>query len=112
VVPSRHEPLSNVIIEAWSQTVAVVATASEGPSWLLADGRGGLIVPVDDGKAFAAAVNRLRLEPDLKRRVAAEGYAKWQHSFSREMVVNAYIRFFEEAASERTGPSASRLAVS
>jgi glycosyltransferase involved in cell wall biosynthesis len=106
VVPSRHEPLSNVIIEAWSQTVPVVATASEGPSWLLADGRGGLLVPVDDGKAFADAVNQLRLDPELRKRVAAQGHAKWQQSFSREMVVDAYIRFFQEAASERNGPTA------
>ena len=97
VVPSRHEPLSNVIVEAWSQKVAVVATASEGPSWLLAEGRGGLLVPVDDVGALARAVNRVRLELDLKNRLITEGHTKWRESFSRDVIVDTYIRFFEEA---------------
>ena len=101
VVPSRHEPLSNVILEAWSQQVAVVAAASEGPGWLLADGRGGLLVPVDDVGALGQALDRLRLEPDLRHRIAAEGHAKWRESFSRDVVVETYLRFFEEAMAAR-----------
>ncbi|PCJ92735.1 MAG: glycosyl transferase, partial [Hyphomicrobiales bacterium] len=43
VVPSRHEPLSNVVVEAWSQKTPVIAIAAEGPSWLLSDEKSGIL---------------------------------------------------------------------
>src|SRR5260370_21578233 len=39
VCPSLHEPLGNVVIEAWSAGLPVVATASDGPAGLIEDGR-------------------------------------------------------------------------
>src|SRR5271166_2069712 len=38
VCPSRHEPLGNVVIEAWSARRPVVAAASEGPTELIRPG--------------------------------------------------------------------------
>ncbi len=46
VCPSREEPLGNVVIEAWSAGVPVVATASDGPAGLIVDGESGLLVPL------------------------------------------------------------------
>ena len=37
VCPSLHEPLGNVVIEAWSAGLPVVATASDGPAALIED---------------------------------------------------------------------------
>ncbi len=76
VVPSRHEPLSNVILEAWSLGVPVVAAASEGPSWLIRDGETGLICPVDDAPALSAALSRAIGDTALRRRVAEGGQAR------------------------------------
>src|SRR5690606_19584589 len=57
VVPSHHEPLGNVILEAWSARCPVVAAASEGPSWLVEPGRTGMLVPPADAGALAGALN-------------------------------------------------------
>ena len=48
VCPSRHEPLGNVVIEAWSARRPVVAAAAEGPRELISSGRDGLLVPPED----------------------------------------------------------------
>ena len=41
VCPSLHEPLGNVVIEAWSAGLPVVATASDGPAGLIETGSAG-----------------------------------------------------------------------
>lgn len=94
VVPSRHEPLSNVTVEAWSLGVPVVATASEGPSWLVDDGINGLLSPVDDAEALAASIGRAVTDQDLRQRIAEGGRKKWAANFSEDAICNQYFDFF------------------
>ncbi len=54
VCPSRHEPLGNVVLEAWAQRVPVVATASAGPASLIKDRKNGLLVPVENAACAGA----------------------------------------------------------
>ena len=56
VCPSRHEPLGNVVLEAWSQEIPVVATMSEGPRGLISNEINGLLVPVDDPFVMAEGI--------------------------------------------------------
>jgi len=95
--PSRHEPLGNVVLEAWAQARAVVAAKSQGPTALVADGKTGLLVPVDDAGALAAAL-RLALEtPSLAQELAQAGFAAYQNGYTKAAVVARYRQFFEEA---------------
>ena len=41
ICPSRHEPLGNVILEAWAQERPVIAAASDGPKELIQNGKNG-----------------------------------------------------------------------
>ena len=56
VLPSRWEPFGTVMLEAWAAGTPLVAAASQGPAALIEDGGNGLLVPVDDVAALAAAV--------------------------------------------------------
>ncbi|MBI3453634.1 MAG: glycosyltransferase [Rhodospirillales bacterium] len=98
VCPSRHEPLGNVVIEAWGRGVPVAAAASEGPADLIADGVSGLLVPVDDANALATAIQRLADDKALRSRLAAGGRAAYAAEFTEEAVVGRYMRFFAEVA--------------
>lgn len=75
VCPSRHEPLGNVVLEAWSAARPVVAAAAAGPAELIADGVTGRLVPVEDPAALAAAIAALREDPQQARALAAAGRA-------------------------------------
>jgi glycosyltransferase involved in cell wall biosynthesis len=94
VCPSRHEPLGNVVIEAWAAGVPVVAAASVGPATLVADGRTGLLVPVDDAVALGDAAERLAEDPQLRQSLAAAGHAEYEAAFTEEKVIGKYRDFF------------------
>lgn len=100
--PSRHEPLGNVVIEAWARAKPVVAAASQGPRALIRDGIDGLLVPVDDARAMSAALARVLGARDLAAALAQQGRARYQASFARESVVASYRDFLASAAKERS----------
>ncbi|MBL26729.1 MAG: glycosyl transferase [Rhodospirillaceae bacterium] len=98
VCPSRHEPLGNVIIEAWARGVPVVAAASQGPKGLIDDGESGLLVPVDDADALAAAIQAVTGDPAFAGSLAEAGRAAYEGSFTEAIVVRRYLDFFAAVA--------------
>ena len=98
VSSSRYEPLGNVVIEAWSAGVPVVATATAGPATLIRDGETGLLAPVEEPAALAEAMTRLAEDPALRARLAAAGHAAYAAEFSETVVVARYRAFFERVA--------------
>ncbi len=89
--PSREEPLANVVLEAWAAGRAVVATASEGPTWLIDDERTGLLVPIGDVDRLAEAIARLRDDKALRARLAQAGNSELQARFSEEAICSEYL---------------------
>lgn len=68
-LPSRFEGMPNALLEAMAAGLpSVVSDASPGPLEMVCDGRQGLVVPCDDASAFAAALQRLMLDGDLRER--------------------------------------------
>ncbi len=92
--PSRHEPLGNVILDAWQARVPVVCTRSEGPGWFFRDGTDGIMVEIDDLDGMTAGLQRLIDDPALRARYAAAGPARLAEMFSEDAVVDAYLSAF------------------
>ena len=95
VCPSRHEPLGNVVIEAWAQEKPVVAADSLGPGTLIEDGVNGLLVPVDNEQDMAAALKWMINNPEAANTMARAGRAVYEERFTEESVVKCYMDFFE-----------------
>ena len=94
VCPSRHEPLGNVVLEAWAVGKPIISTASEGPSWLIDDNVNGLIVPIDDHEGVGKAIDRLRSDAGLVSRLVENATEKLQKGYSRDAICDAYIDLF------------------
>jgi len=95
VCPSRHEPLGNVVIEAWAQGRPVIATDSLGPGTLIEPRVNGLLTPVDDDAALGAAIKWAVQNPHEADDLARAGYEAYQRDFTEESVVKRYFDFFE-----------------
>lgn len=98
VCPSRHEPLGNVVLEAWAHRRPVVAAAAAGPAALIEDGKSGVLVPIEDAGALAQAVSTLLADPAVAEEMAAAGHAAYSAGYTEESVVGRYCDFFERVA--------------
>jgi glycosyltransferase involved in cell wall biosynthesis len=92
VMPSRHEPLGNVILESWHAGIPTVTTRSEGPIWFVADGKDALMCAIDDVDGMAAAIVRIRDDPVLAHSLVENGRAKLAAAFTKERVTGSPCR--------------------
>jgi len=109
VCPSLHEPLGNVVIEAWSAGLPVVATASDGPAGLIEDEVNGLLVPLPGrpgggSAALAAAIERLGRDIKLQKRLGRGGRCAYEAEFTEEAVVARYRSLFDRLAPAAAAP--------
>lgn len=98
VLPSRHEPFGNAFMQAWAAGRALVTTNSEGPGHYVRDGVNGLVTPVDDIPAMAAAMNRLRRDGDLRRNLAAAGQTSYRQTFDKAVILQQWEDLFTRLA--------------
>jgi glycosyltransferase involved in cell wall biosynthesis len=98
VVPSRIEPLGNVVLEGFCATRPIVAAAADGPRELIEDGRSGLIVPIGDDAAMANAIASLLADPARARAIAQAGRAEFDAHHAEAPVLAAWALFLEAAA--------------
>jgi glycosyltransferase involved in cell wall biosynthesis len=95
VCPSRHEPLGNVVIEAWAQGKPVIATDSYGPGTLIEHLESGVLVPVDDSSLLTKAIRNVLGDHDLRERIGQQGYEAYASQFTEDIVTQRYIDFFK-----------------
>jgi glycosyltransferase involved in cell wall biosynthesis len=100
VLPSRWEPFGTVMLEAWAAGTPLVAAASQGPAALIEDGANGLLVPVDDAAALAAALRRLMADPALEAHLIDQGQADYQQGFTRAAVTERMLALYRQLVAE------------
>ncbi|AWI57277.1 glycosyltransferase [Sinorhizobium fredii] len=94
VMASSHEPLGNVILEAWAQGTPVVSSRSEGPQWFMRDSENGLMVDIGDADGFARAIERIANDRSLGAALAERGHETLVSQFSKQAITDAYLRLF------------------
>ncbi|MBE9603572.1 glycosyltransferase [Acetobacteraceae bacterium H6797] len=82
VCSSRHEPLGNIVLEAFSAERPVVAAAAAGPVELIRDGKNGLLVPLEAAEPMAQAIQRLLDEREAAAAIARSGRQTYQMAYA------------------------------
>jgi len=95
VCPSRHEPLGNVILEAWAQSVPVVSTRSQGAEELIVDGIDGVLAPVGDAAALAGVLRATIGREAHCAQLVVNARHKLEQQFSETKIVGDYTTLYQ-----------------
>lgn len=95
ICASVHEPLGNVILEAWANRVLLVSTRAQGPLELIQEGVNGLLAPVSDADGLSAVLHRaLTLDSTTRARMINAGYHELTSRYSEDAIVTAYTTLY------------------
>ncbi len=100
VLPSLHEGIGGILLDAMSFGVPVVASAVDGLPEIVQDDRNGILVPPMDVACLAGAIRRLYNNPALRERFGAEGH-KVAAAHRPEAMADQYLAVYTELASNR-----------
>jgi glycosyltransferase involved in cell wall biosynthesis len=95
VLPSLAEGMPNVVLEAMSSGLPIVATRVAGSEELVHEGKNGILVAPKDVDSLAQAVIRLINEPDLRERMGKRS-KKLVHQYSWASVAEQYIELYQK----------------
>lgn len=87
VLPTLHETLSNVTLEAAVEGLAIVVSDTGGLREIIDQDVDGMLVPPGDASALAQAVRYLTEHLEIRSRLGENAKKKIQTEFSRESII-------------------------
>lgn len=96
VLPSYREGLPKSLIEAAACALPLIATDVPGCREVITDGVDGLLVPVRDARALAAAIRALHDDPGRARSLGLAARQKAMAEFDQDIVIRKTIGVYEE----------------
>lgn len=100
VLPSYREGLPKVLMEAAACGRPVVTTDAPGCRDAIEPGVTGLLVPVRDSIALAAAIRLLLDDPGLRRSMGLAGRKMAEREFSVERVARLHLEMYRDLLKE------------
>jgi glycosyltransferase involved in cell wall biosynthesis len=95
VCPSWYrEGVPKVLLEAASAGRAIVTTDHPGCREAVTDGLNGLLVPVRDASATAAAIETLLKDPERRKKMGAAGRVRAEKDFNVGRVIKETIKLY------------------
>lgn len=82
----------------------VASDVRSGVTYVCSDGVNGLVVPIGDHAALAAALNRLLSTPELARRLGEVGRSRAFSEFSSPVMIRGFMDLFR-SLTQKPGPA-------
>ena len=96
VLPSYHEGVPLFLLEAAASGLPIVATDIAGCRIVVEDGENGLLVPVKDAAALAAALKSLIENPKLRARMGDNSRIVAASKFGIDSILEQYLEVFRQ----------------
>jgi len=98
---SVTEGTSMTLLEAGASGIPAVVTDVGGNGEIVAHGESGLVVPAGDEGAFADALVKLVEDGELRSRFGAAARDRVVERYSRESMVEQYVRVYKEVLKQK-----------
>jgi glycosyltransferase involved in cell wall biosynthesis len=95
VIPSIHDTLPTVVLEAMANRKPVIATNVGGNPFMVRNGESGFLVAPRDRKSISQLIKKLYLDPDLRKQMGISGRAIVEKRFSCEKMTTETIKVYE-----------------
>jgi len=95
VLPTLHETLSNVTLEAAVEGLAIVVSNTGGLREIIDQDVDGILVPPGDASALAQAVRYLAEHPEVRSRLGENAKKKIQNKFSSESITRKLDEIYQ-----------------
>jgi len=100
VVPSHYEPFGLVAIEAMACGTPVVASDVGGLQFTVVPEETGLLAPPKDDVAFAAAIDRILMNPEWRDQLGQKARKRVEEKFSWDGVASQLSNLYRQLAEE------------
>ncbi len=101
--PSLYEGIGGAVIEAMALGLPVVCSDLAPLREVVESGRSALLVPPEDPRSLASAVNRLLDDPALARRLGARGREAFQERFETDRSAREMGALYRRIARREAG---------
>jgi len=95
VVPSMHETLPTVIIEAMAHGKPVIATDVGGNPFMVKNGKNGFLVTPKDLESMSRFIKILYENPDLRKKMGAYGRELVEKEFTYEKMATETLKVYD-----------------
>lgn len=95
ILPSRAEGLSNVLLEAMSLELPVIASRISGTVDVVEDGRNGILIAPEDSETLAAAMEQVITNPELAFLLGKNARRHIIEKFSLDEVAQNYSHLYQ-----------------
>ena len=90
VFPSRQEGFGSVILEAWGNRTAVLASRAQGPAELIESGWNGLLFAIESVEELQDALLQMAGNPSLRQQLVENGYQTLLTDFLPARILDQY----------------------
>jgi glycosyltransferase involved in cell wall biosynthesis len=101
VAASPQDDVGDVVLEAWSAGVPVIAADSLGPGLLIKQRENGVLVPVGDAINLAEAIKWLAREPTTAQKLGEAGARAFAESWTLAKVLPQYVELFGRVSAKQ-----------
>lgn len=100
ICPSKHEPLGNVILEAWSHSKPVISTATHGGQELIQTNVNGLLTDIDNSDQMQQAILKIfTQDKSITQSIIDNASQTLLERFGEKVILDQYIECYEELIS-------------
>lgn len=96
VLPSKWEGLPITILEAMSRKLPVIATSVGGIPEVIENYKEGILIPPENPKELAKAINKLLDNKNLREELAENAYKKIKENYSIEQYAEKILDLYKQ----------------